>query len=223
MGLSNQQIERYARQIIVPGVGGIAQERLMSARLMLAGKAADVASVLAYMVGAGVGEIRLRLPASDAVEQDSLIMRATQLNPDVVVKPEAEDLAGLNLILAIGGDSETSEPTLSPGLLCAEAPLIFVRLDDPARVAIFPKRPPCPSCADADLLGPSGPRTDNAGFVAMVAATEAFKVLAYSASLPPPRLLQFSGFTCATRELRQRPLGAQCACSMSKGARQPPA
>ncbi|MBV8357820.1 MAG: thiamine biosynthesis protein ThiF, partial [Deltaproteobacteria bacterium] len=75
MGLSNQQIERYARQIIVPGVGGIAQERLIAARLMLAGKAADVASMLAYMVGAGVGEIWLQLSASDMAEQDLLIMR----------------------------------------------------------------------------------------------------------------------------------------------------
>src|SRR5215471_16582728 len=117
MGLSNQQIERYARQIIVPGVGGIAQERLKSARLMLAGKAADVASVLAYMVGAGVGEIRLRLPASEVAEQDSLIMHATQLNSEVVVKPGAETIAGLNLVFAIGGDIETSELILSPGLV----------------------------------------------------------------------------------------------------------
>src|SRR5690348_11457744 len=102
MSLSNQQIERYVRQIIVPGVGGIAQERLLLARMMLAGKAADVAPVLAYMVGAGVGEIRLRLPAGDAAERDTLIRRATELNPDVVIEPEAESVAGLNLIFAIG-------------------------------------------------------------------------------------------------------------------------
>src|SRR5215472_13506355 len=124
MVLSNQQIERYARQIIVPGVGGIAQERLLAARLMLVGKAADVASVLAYVAGAGIGEIRLQLRASDAAEQDSLIMRATQLNPDVVVKAGAGSIAGSDLIVAIGGDSETSEPILSSPLLCAEVPLI---------------------------------------------------------------------------------------------------
>src|SRR5690348_12966266 len=105
MSLSNQQIERYARQIIVPGVGGIAQERLLSARMMLAGKAADVAPVLAYMVGAGVGEIRLQLPAGDAAEQDSLIRRATELNPDVVIASGAETIAGLNLIFVISGDT----------------------------------------------------------------------------------------------------------------------
>ena len=219
MGLSNQQIERYARQIIVPGIGGIAQERLMSARLMLAGKAADVASVLAYMVGAGIGEIRLRLPASDTAEQDSLIMRAAQLNPEVVVRPGAESIAGLNLILAIGRDSETLELIPSPGLVCADVPLIFVHLDEPAMVAILPARPPCPLCADADLNAPSKARGDNAGFVAMVAATEAFKLLAYSAPPASPALLQFSGFAFTTRELRQRPLGAKCACSIIAEAR----
>ena len=219
MGLSNQQIERYARQIIVPGVGGIVQERLISARLMLVGKAADVASVLAYMVGAGVGEIRLQLAASDTAEQDSLIMRAAQLNPEVVVKPAAEDIGGLNLILEIGGDSETSEPILPHGLVCAEVPLIFVRLDEPASVAILPRRPPCPLCADADLNAPSKARGNNAGFIAMVAATEAFKLLACSAPPPSPMLLRFNGFACTTRELQQRPLDSKCACSIIAKAR----
>jgi molybdopterin/thiamine biosynthesis adenylyltransferase len=219
MVLSNQQIERYARQIIVPGVGGIAQERLMAARLMLAGKAADVSSVLAYMAGAGVGEIRLQLRASDAAEQDSLIMRATWLNPDVVVHAGAGSIAGSDLIVAIGGDSETSEPILSSPLLCAEVPLIFVRLEEPAAVGIFPVRPPCPLCADADMIGPSRTRGDNAGFVAMVATTEAFKLLAGSPPPPSPTLLQFNGFACTTRELRQRPLSARCACSVNAETR----
>jgi hypothetical protein len=219
MGLSNQQIERYARQIIVPGVGGIGQERLMAARLMLAGKAADVASVLAYMVGAGVGEIRLRLPASDAAEQDSLIARASQLNPEVVVKPGAENIAGLNIIVAIAGASEISELILSPRLLCADVPLIFVHLDEPARIAILPGRPPCPLCADTYLIAPSKARSDNAGFVTMVAATEAFKLLACSAPPASPTLFQFTGFACSTRELRQRPLSAKCACSVNAEAR----
>jgi hypothetical protein len=218
VGLSNQQIERYARQIIVPGVGGIAQERLMSARLMLAGKAADIASMLAYMVGAGVGEIRLRLPASDAAEQDSLIKRAIQLNPEVVVEPGAESIAGLNLIFAISGDSETAEMILPPSMVCSNVPLIFAHLNEPASVAIFPGRPPCPLCVDAEFSTASKPRADNAGFVIMVAAMEAFKLLAYSAPPSPPTLIEFNGFACSTRELRQRPLGAKCACSMNTQA-----
>jgi hypothetical protein len=218
MGLSNQQIERYARQIIVPGVGGIAQERLMSARLMLAGKAVDIASVLAYMVGAGVGEIRLRLPASDAVEQDSLIRRAIQLNPEVVVEPGAESIAGLNLIFAISGDSEAAGMSLPPSMVCSNVPLIFAHLNEPASVAIFPGRPPCPLCADAEFSTGSKPSADNAGFVTMVAAMDAFKLLAYSVPPSPPILTEFNGFACSTRELRQRPLDTKCACSMNTQA-----
>jgi len=213
MGLSDQQIERYARQIIVPGIGGIAQERLLSARLMLTGKAADLATVLAYLVGAGVGEIRLQLPASDAAEQESLIIRAAQLNPEVVVKPGADNIAGLNLVFAIGGGSEASE--LIVQLLGKGVALIFVRLDEPATIAILPAAPPCLACADADLLRPLNRCGDNAGFVAMIAATEAFKLLAYAAPTPAPALLQFSGFASATRELRQNPVLAKCACSIA--------
>jgi molybdopterin/thiamine biosynthesis adenylyltransferase len=216
MGLSNQQIERYARQIIVPGIGGVAQERLLSARLMLAGEVADVATVLAYMVGAGVGEIRLQLPASEAAEQDPLIMSAAELNPEVLVKPGAENVAGLNLVLAIGGDSETSELMLR--LHHTGVPVIFVRLDEPS-IAILPDTPPCLLCADAHLLAPFKRPSDTAGFVAMIAATEAFKLLARVAPAPAPTLLQFNGFACATRRLRQTPLRAKCACSVATEAR----
>jgi hypothetical protein len=219
MTLSNQQIHRYARQIIVPGMGGRAQERLMSARLMLVGKAADVAIVFAYMVGAGVGEIRLRLLASDAAALNSLIMSAAQLNPDVVVKPAVENIEGLNLILAIGGDSEASALILSPSLVCSDVAMLFAHLGEPARIAILPARPPCPFCADVDLIAASTPREDNAGFVTMVAATEAFKLLACLAAPPPPTLLQFSGFACSTRALGQRLLSAECTCAMSTKAR----
>jgi hypothetical protein len=216
MSLSNQQIERYARQIIVPGVGGIAQERLLSARLMLAGKAADVASVLAYMVGAGVGEIRLQLPPSDTAEQDSLIVRATQLNPDVVIEPGTEDITRFNLLLAVADDFETSELIRSPRLVSANVPLILVQLNEPARIAIFSDYPPCPLCADADLNPLSTPRANNAGFVVMVAATEAFKLLACSAPPLSPTLLQFNGFGCTTRQLRQTLLSPNCVCAQNK-------
>jgi hypothetical protein len=219
MGLSNQQIERYARQIIVPGIGGLAQQRLMSARLMLVGKAADVSSVLAYMVGAGVGEIRLRLPATEVAEENLLIMRATRLNPDVVVKPASETVEGLNLLVALGADSQPSALSSSASLNCTDAAVIFVHLGEPARIAIMPARPPCPLCADADLMTSATPRGDNLGFVAMVAATEAFKLLACSAPPPLPTLLQFSGFAFTTRALGQRPLSKECACSMRAQAR----
>jgi hypothetical protein len=215
MSLSNQQIERYARQIIVPGLGGIAQERLISAGMMLAGKPGEVASVLAYMVGAGVGDIRLRITSTDEAQQDLLIMRSRQLNPEVTVRPEPEKIDGLNLILAVSEDSASWESLLPLRLLDTAVPLIWVRVDEPASVAIYPTRPPCPLCADTDLIGPSKGRSENAGFVAMVAATEAFKLLACPDPSVTPTLLQFSGFACTARRLHQSRAGARCACPVS--------
>jgi hypothetical protein len=211
MSLRNEQIERYSRQIIVPGMGGTAQEHLLSARLLLAGNASDVALVLPYMVGAGVGNIRLRLPPSDSHEQDSLIMAAAELNPEVVVKPQDESEA-LNLVLAFG-NSEILNLMQLPALLHQGVPIIQCRLDDAARIVIFPRFPPCPLCADTDPQSSLTQRSDKAGFVAMVAATEAFKLLAKATPTMGSMLLQFNGFAVSTRKLQQRPLHERCLCS----------
>ena len=57
MTLTDAQIDRYSRQIIVPRIGGRGQERLLAARILLAGDARDIEAPLAYLVGAGVGAI----------------------------------------------------------------------------------------------------------------------------------------------------------------------
>jgi molybdopterin/thiamine biosynthesis adenylyltransferase len=57
MALSDGQIERYSRQIIVPRVGGRAQERLLSARIAIVGDSRDLAAPLAYLAAAGVGTL----------------------------------------------------------------------------------------------------------------------------------------------------------------------
>ena len=63
MTLTEAQIDRYSRQIIVPHVGGRGQERLLAARILLVGDARDIEAPLAYLVGAGVRTILLKLSA----------------------------------------------------------------------------------------------------------------------------------------------------------------
>jgi hypothetical protein len=64
MALTDAQIDRYSRQIIVPHIGGRGQERLLAARILLAGNSHDIEAPLAYLVGAGVGSISLK-PSAD--------------------------------------------------------------------------------------------------------------------------------------------------------------
>jgi adenylyltransferase/sulfurtransferase len=212
MGLTDQQIERYARQIIVPGIGGIAQERLLGSRLMLSGNRADVGLVLPYFAGAGIGQIRLLLPDGDSGGYDALIARVQSLNSDVSVSNAADDSnERFDLVFAIGDDRLAAASMLSPVLLPSKVPTIIVSLAEPASVALFTTSPPCPICAD---LKPTttGPRSDYAGFVAMIAAAEGFKLLARSLPISPAGLLQFNRFECAMTPLRQTPRSIPCAC-----------
>ncbi|GEM_PF-406255 len=211
MVLNNEQIDRYARQIIVPGVGGTAQERLLSSRLLLVGRAADVAPVLSYMVGAGVGEIRLQLPPGEESKLDDLATGASQLNPETTVKPALESFSGLDLAVLVGRSPEPA--LLVPGLFRAKIPVLFCRRDQPGRIAMMTALPPCPACADVDLLGSAAPEESNSGFVTMVAATEAFKILSKVRPLPSPTLLEFDGFACVARQLRRRQVDIPCDCS----------
>jgi hypothetical protein len=64
MTLTDAQIDRYSRQIIVPHIGGRGQERLLAARILLCGDARDIEAPHAYLVGAGVGSISLK-PSAD--------------------------------------------------------------------------------------------------------------------------------------------------------------
>ena len=81
MSLTDAQIDRYSRQIIVPHIGGRGQERLLAARILLVGDARDIEAPLAYLVGAGVGTICLKPSADQAVFTEK-----RELNPDVSVR-----------------------------------------------------------------------------------------------------------------------------------------
>jgi molybdopterin/thiamine biosynthesis adenylyltransferase len=69
--LSNEQIERYSRQIILPQVGGRGQERLLGAAVAIVGADAMGCAAALYLAGAGVGKLTIiddrRIKCSDAI------------------------------------------------------------------------------------------------------------------------------------------------------------
>jgi molybdopterin-synthase adenylyltransferase len=59
MKLSSEEIERYARQIVLRGVGGPGQNKLKAARVMAIGAGGLGAPLLQYLAAAGVGQIAI--------------------------------------------------------------------------------------------------------------------------------------------------------------------
>lgn len=57
MGLTEEQIERYSRHIILQQVGGVGQEKLLSSKVLIVGAGGLGAPVGLYLAAAGVGTI----------------------------------------------------------------------------------------------------------------------------------------------------------------------
>src|SRR5512146_1234343 len=177
MLLTDNQIERYSRQIIVPGVGGQAQERLLASCVAIVAAPADAAGALAYLAGAGVGQVLVH-PVGDLATYAAMVERTRDLNPDVSVRIAGDEVPDrCNLMLALIGGARAAEATARLAREHRRAGAIVARLDTPGRIALMPAAPPCPLCADADLLSPPRERAANAGTIAMVAVAEAFKLL----------------------------------------------
>jgi hypothetical protein len=227
VALTNRQIERYSRQIIVDKFGGVAQERLLTSRVLLIANYADAEAVLAYLVGAGVGNIDLRSDL-DIAARGTIIARMRDLNSDsaVVIGDAAADM-NIDLAIAIVSDDAT---LVRARALCdrasnsADRPrfgTVLARLDVPAKLAVIPSRPPCLQCANAgELLAPVGPSADNAGFIAMLAVLESIKLLTQYAPAQKPTLLEFHDYQASMRTL-DSVAGFACGCDGARTAKVP--
>jgi adenylyltransferase/sulfurtransferase len=65
VSLSDEELERYARQIVLPQVGGVGQKRLKAASVVAIGAGGIGSAVIPALAGAGIG--RLTIVDSDAV------------------------------------------------------------------------------------------------------------------------------------------------------------
>lgn len=217
MALTNQQIERYSRQIIVSDIGGLGQERLLGSRLTLAGSLANIEPVLAYMVGAGVGAISVRTAELDSSPLVGLIDRMRGFNSEAAIDCPAEAPRDVTLALMLVSDSKQFD--LAREVCERNARIVFVRLDTPARIALFPSFPPCPECCSCGLLAPLRDSGENAGFVAIAATALALKALASAEAIAPePTLIEFDGYRSITSRIEKRSISARCSCRNRSGS-----
>ncbi len=219
MPLSDAQIERYSRQIILPEVGGRGQERILRARVMVAGAPDDLEPALAYIVGAGVGTVLVRSLAERAATA-RVIAAMRELNPEsrVAPAPERGPSADLMLMLAGGDTALAAAADFSRGKWMQ--PIVFARLDRPAKLAIVPKPPPCLACVGAGLLAPARERAETAGFIAMLAAAETLKMIVRGGAPPGATIVEFDGY--ASRQLKAAAGSRRCPCAKARTAHAAP-
>ncbi len=179
--LTEQQIERYSRQIILPQVGGRGQQRLLSAAIAVVGTG-DLGTLAAtYLTAAGVG--RLDIIDAGAGEPGALAVAASldTLNPDCAITARpvcctvavaVEVARTADVVIDASATPEISR-FLNTACLALLKPMVWGAANGSiGHVSTFAGRgasAPCYSCAQA-LFPPAAPVSDAAAVLAGVAA-----------------------------------------------------
>ena len=156
--LSDAQIERYCRQIILPGIGSGGQQRLLESSVALYGDGDAIALCASYLAGAGVGTL--------AVDHrdESFVAMITRRNPDTRVTGPGKTTLAIAL-----------RNTL-PARLPATSVLVWGDADaSRVRIARFESGHACLDCLRGVADGASAVASDVA--LGTLLALEALRVL----------------------------------------------
>src|SRR3954449_5379235 len=103
-GLADAEVVRYARESVLPEIGGIGQKRLRAAGVLVVGAGGLGSPLLLYLAAAGVG--RLGVVDDDRVDLSNLhrqVLFETADEGHGKVEAALEHLARLNpLVLLVG-------------------------------------------------------------------------------------------------------------------------
>lgn len=97
MSFSEQEVERYARHLVLHEIGGPGQQKLKAAKVLIVGAGGLGAPAALYLAAAGVGQIGLVDP--DTVALSNLQRQVLYTGADIgrsKTEAAAERLAGLN-------------------------------------------------------------------------------------------------------------------------------
>ncbi len=142
MNLSDQELERYARHIILKEIGGAGQMRLKRARVAVIGAGGIGSPALQYLAAAGIGRLTVfdddRVDLSNLQRQtlfgtddagtrkcDAAVAALLRLNPHVAVTPHPVRIDDANAVELLAGHDAILDGTdnFETRLLVADAAL----------------------------------------------------------------------------------------------------
>ncbi len=201
MGLSEAQIGRYARQLLLPGLGEAGQERLGAARVRVVGAGPVAGPALLYLAQAGLGRIWVDDPAM--VSPDDL--SAWLYGPGDVGRPRAaaaaEALRAANAlvesepfregdlptaVLVASGDQATDRAAAEQARLLGVPHVVGEADGEGGAVTVIPVGSACYSCAFRAGHG-AIPTPSATAAVAALAALELVLLVATVAQEPRGR------------------------------------
>lgn len=146
---TDEELERYARHIVLPEIGGPGQQKLKAARVLVVGAGGLGAPVLQYLAAAGIGTIGIvdddtvslsnlqRQVIHDTVsvgqtKVESAIQTIQRINPHVKVEghqlrlnaDNAESLVARYDLVIDGSDNFTTRYVLADAAASAHRPLV---------------------------------------------------------------------------------------------------
>ncbi len=151
--LLEDDIQRYARHIVLPEVGGTGQRKLLNAKVLVVGAGGLGSPLILYLAAAGVGTIGIidddRVDLSNLQRQiahgtddvgrpkvESAADAARQINPGVEIRTYAErfspdnaaELVGVYDIVADGSDNFATRFLVNDACTLGERPLVSAAL-----------------------------------------------------------------------------------------------
>ncbi|MBV9991438.1 MAG: molybdopterin-synthase adenylyltransferase MoeB [Alphaproteobacteria bacterium] len=172
MRLSDHELERYARHIVLREVGGTGQAKLKAARVLVVGAGGLGSPVLLYLAAAGVGTIGLvdddtvslsnlqrqvvhRTADIGRLKTDSAVDALKALNPEVAVETHALRLTDDNAqaliarydVIADGSDNFATRFLINDTCMATGRTLVSAAVTEfDGQLATFKPQGPCYRC-----------------------------------------------------------------------------
>jgi adenylyltransferase/sulfurtransferase len=197
MNLTEQQINRYSRQIVLKEVGGLGQEKLLNSRITIVGLGALGSPVAYYLAAAGIGN--LRIVDFDVVETSNLhrqILHFTKdlnnnktesafeklhaLNPDCNIEIINKRIIPLNVkdiikdsnFVIEGSDNFPTKMLINDACVNLKIPFTIagvLRFHGQIMTVIPEKKTACYRCVFKDIKdAPSGMSCSQAGVIGLI-------------------------------------------------------